>query len=219
MENIWFDGGAWSCAWGGGVIQYIKKDYPELIYNYKNLGGYSAGGYLAINVHLGFEEPQFWHTFQHKTHGFGKYHRWSEECASRCWNLDTNGKLRNDPRLSLVIYSINKLKPIIRNTWKSKEDFINFTKGTVHIPGLVSKGLHYVNEHGWSVDGGLTHRNPPKEWGKTLIISPWRKSDQYTICPSKPINKKLLIMGDWGLCKKVFDQGIEDAKLWVKKYY
>ena len=52
MENIWFDGGAWTCAWGAGVIQYLKKDYPDLLRNYKNVGGYSAGGYLALNVHL-----------------------------------------------------------------------------------------------------------------------------------------------------------------------
>lgn len=219
MENIWFDGGAWTCAWGAGVIQYLKKDYPDLIYNYKNVGGYSAGGYLALNVHLGFDEPQFWYTFRHKTHCFGRYHKWAEECASRCWELDTSAKLQNDQRLALVIYSLNQLGPVFKNTWESREDFINFTKGTVHIPIFVGKGFHHVNQVGWSVDGGLTQRNPPKEWGKTLIISPWRLSDKLVIGPSKPINQKLLITGDWDICKKVFDQGIEDAKLWIKKYY
>jgi hypothetical protein len=218
MENIWFDGGAWTCAWGGGVIQYLKKDYPDIIYNYKNVGGYSAGGFLAVNVHLGFDEPRFWHTFQHKTHGIGKYHQWSEECALRCWSLDVNDKLKNDSRLSLVIYSINKLKPIIRNTWKTSEDFINFTKATVHIPYLVASGFHYVDDHGWCMDGGLTHRDPPKEWGQTLIISPWRKSNRYTIGPSKIIHPKLLVMEDWDLCRKIFDQGYEDAKSWCKRY-
>lgn len=218
MENIWFDGGAWTCAWGAGVIQYLKKDYPDLLRNYKNVGGYSAGGYLAINVHLNFEEPKFWHTFRHKTHGFGRYHKWAEEAAIRCWELDTSTKLQNDPRLSLVIYSFSKLKPVVRNSWKSQKDFVNFTKATVQIPLLVSPGLHYVENHGWCMDGGLTHRDAPVEWGNTLIISPWRKSDRYTIGPSRNINPKLLIIGDWELCKKTFDQGIEDAKLWCKRF-
>ena len=131
--------------------------------------------------------------------------------------MDTEGKLQNDPRLSLVIYSFNKLKPIFRNSWKTREDFVNFTKATVHIPILVSPGLHYVENHGWCMDGGLTHRDPPVEWGNTLIISPWRKSDRYTIGPSRNINPKLLVIDDWELCKKTFDQGIEDAKLWCKR--
>lgn len=218
MENIWFDGGAWTSAWGGGVIQYLKKDYPDLLYNYRNVGGFSAGGYLAINVHLRFDEPQFWHTFRHETHGFGRYHKWVDECVSRCWELDVDKKLQDDPKLSLVIYSFSKMKPVIRNTWESYEDFVNFTKATVQIPVLVSPGMHYVENHGWSVDGGLTHRNPPKEWGKTLIISPWRRSNRHTIGPSKIINPKLLVMEDWDLCGKIFNQGIEDAKLWIKKY-
>ena len=221
MKNVWFDGGAWTCAWGAGVIQYLKKDYPDLIYNYENIGGYSAGGFLAMNVYLDFNEPDFWYHFQHKTHGIGKYHLWSEEVANRCWEFDqkNNKKFINDNKISLVVYSTKSLSPVIRNNWNSKEDFVNFTKGTVHIPLMCGKGFHYVNEFGWSLDGGLTHRNPPKEWGKTFIVSPWRESDQYTIGPSNPINKKLLIMGDWDLCKKAFNQGIEDAKIWVKKYY
>lgn len=220
MTNIWCDGGAWTCAWGAGVIQYLKQHYPDILSNYENVGGYSAGGYLAMNIHLDFNEPDFWSCFKHETHGFGKYHLWSEEVASRVWDLDQsrNQSLINDKRLNIVIYSFNLLNPVIRHTWKTKEEFINFTKASTNIPIMCQKGLHYVYKHGWSVDGGLTHRNPPKEWGDTFIISPWRISSKMIIAPSKPLPKKLLIMGDFDLCKQIFDQGIEDAKLWIKKY-
>ncbi len=93
MRTIWFDGGSWTCAWGGGVIQYLKQHYPDLISNYDNVGGYSAGGFLAMNVHLGFNEPDFWYCFEHETHGFGKYHLWSEEVANRVWEKDVNKKI------------------------------------------------------------------------------------------------------------------------------
>ena len=219
MKNIWFDGGAWTCAWGGGVIQYLKQNYPDILSNYNNVGGYSAGGYLAMNVYLDFNEPDFWHCFQHETHGFGKYHLWSEEVANRVWEKDINKRFINDNKITLVVFSAHKLKPIIKNNWKSEEEFINFTKGTVHIPIMCGKGLHYIQSLGWSLDGGLTHRDPPKEWENTLIISPWKKSSKFIIGPSKQITRKLLIMGDFDLCKKIFDQGYEDAKLWVKKYY
>lgn len=219
MKNIWFDGGAWSCAWGGGVIQYLKKDYPEIIENYSNVGGYSAGGFLAINVHLGFNEPQFWHAFMHETYGFMRYHRWAEEVAKRCWSFDVENKLKNDPRLHLVTYSTKFLKSIWRNTWHSSEDFINFTKSTTHIPILCSPGLCYVNGFGWCLDGGLTERQPPKNWKETLVISPWRKTEKFVIGPTRPITKKLVVSGDWKECKKIFDQGVEDAKEWCKFYF
>lgn len=219
MKNIWLDGGAWTCAWGAGVIQYLKQNYPELISDYDNVGGYSAGGFLAMNVHLDFNEPDFWYCFKHETHGFGNYHLWSEEVASRVWEKDKNKKLINDPRINLVIYSFNLMKPIIRNSWKTKEEFVNFAKGTTTIPIMCQKGLYYVKNHGWSVDGGLTHRDPPKEWDNTLIVSPWRTSSKNIIGPSKYLPLKLLIMCDFEVCKDIFDQGVEDAKLWVKKYY
>lgn len=218
MKNIWFDGGAWTCAWGGGVIQYLKKDYPELLSNYERIGGYSAGGFLALNVYLDFNEPEFWHCFEHETHGIGKYHLWSEETAKRCWELDKDSRLINDSKLHLVVFSFSKMKTVFKSQWDSYEDFVNFTQGTVRIPLLVSKGLHNVNGHGWSVDGGLTQRNPPDDWEKPLIISPWRNSDKTTIGPSKPIPKILMIKGDYDLCRDVFNQGVEDAALWAKKY-
>jgi hypothetical protein len=219
MENIWFDGGAWTCAWGGGVIQYLKQNYPDLISNYDNVGGYSAGGFLAMNVHLDFNEPDFWYCFEHEIHGFGKYHLWAEEVANRVWEKDVNKKLINTKNLSIVIYSFNLMQPIIRHSWKTKEEFINFTKASTNIPIMCQKGLHYVKNHGWSVDGGLTQRNPPSDWNETFIISPWRNSSKNIIGPSKGLPSKLLIMGDFDLCRKIFDQGIEDAKLWIKKYY
>lgn len=220
MKNIWFDGGAWTCAWGGGVIQYLKQDYPSIISNYDNVGGYSAGGFLSMNVYLDFNEPDFWHCFEHESYGFGKYHLWIEEVIKRVWDKDKNEKLKNDNKINLVTFSTYKMKPIIRNNWCSKQEFVEFVKGTAHIPVMCGKGLYYIdNDLGWSLDGGLTHRDPPKEWGNTLIISPWRSSSKFIIAPSKPIPKKLLVVSDFDLCKKVFDQGIEDAKLWVKKYY
>lgn len=220
MKNIWFDGGAWTCAWGAGVLQYLKQHHPELISNYDNVGGYSAGGFLAMNLYLDFNEPDFWYAFQHETHGFGKYHMWSEETANRCWEIDQqrNKKFIYDNKISLVVYSLNLLGPVIRHNWKTKEDFVSFGKASTNIPLMCRLGFHYVKNHGWSMDGGLTHRDPPAEWGSTLIISPWRESSKTIIGPSKSLPKKLLIMGDWDLCKKIFDQGIEDAKLWVKKY-
>jgi hypothetical protein len=219
MKNIWFDGGAWTCAWGGGVIQYLKQNYPEIISNYDNVGGYSAGGYLAMNVYLDFNEPDFWYCFQHETHGFGKYHLWSEEVAKRVWEKDINKKFINDNKITLVTFSYKKLKTISRDCWSSKEDFMNFTKGTVHIPIMCGDIGFDVENIGLCIDGGLNHRNPPKQWDETLIISPWRKSSKDTIGPSSSLPKKLLIIGDFDLCKKVFDQGFEDGKKWVKKYY
>ncbi len=111
------------------------------------------------------------------------------------------------------------MQPIIRHSWKTKEDFISFAKASTNIPIMCQKGLHYVKNHGWSVDGGLTQRNPPSDWDETFIISPWRTSSKNIIGPSKSLPSKLLIMGDFDLCRKIFDQGIDDAKLWIKKYY
>jgi hypothetical protein len=219
-ENIWFDGGAWTCAWGAGVIQYLRKHYPSLLYNYKNLGGYSAGGFLALNVYLNFEEPDFWYHFHHETHGLGKYHLWSEEVANRCCEFDqkNNKRLINDNKISLIVYSTKSLSTIIRNNWNSKEDFVNFTKGTVHIPLMCGNIFHHIDGVGWSMDGALTQRKAPDTWKNTLTISPWKKEDKFTIAPSKFINPKLLVVPDFDLCKKIFDQGIEDAQKWCTKY-
>lgn len=218
MKNIWFDGGAWTCAWGAGVTQYLKQHYPDIINNYDNIGGYSAGGVLAGCHYLDFEEPDFWYCFEHEIHGFGKYHKWSEECAKRLWEKDKNNRFLNDNKLTLVIFSTKKMKPILRNQWSSKYDFINFTKATVHIPILCSPGFLKVLDFGYSMDGGLTHRNPPKEWEDTFIISPWRKSSKSIIGATKSPPKNLLIEGDFEACKKLFDQGIEDAKIWIKNF-
>ena len=218
FDNIWLDGGAWTCAWGAGVIQYLKKSYPSILYNYENVGGYSAGGFLAMNIYLDFNEPDFWYCFENETHGFLKYHLWSEEVANRVWEKDINKKLINDNKISLVIYSFNLMSPVIRHSWKTKEEFVNFAKATTNIPIMCQKGLHYVKNHGWSIDGGLTQRNPPNDWNNTLIISPWRISSKNIIAPSKILPLKLLIRGDFDLCRKIFDQGIDDAQKWCKKY-
>ena len=110
------------------------------------------------------------------------------------------------------------MSPVIKHNFKTKLDFLNFVKGTANIPIMCYNGLHYIKNHGWSVDGGLTHRNPPKEWNETLIISPWRKSSKNIIGPSKSIPKILLFKPDFNLCKKVFDQGLNDASIWSSKY-
>jgi len=220
MKNIWLDGGSWTCAWGGGVIQYLKQNYPEIISNYDNVGGYSAGGYLALNVYLDFNEPDFWECFYHNPHSFGKYHLWTEEVLRRTWKKDKNYRLMFDNKISLTLFSIQKRKQIFRNNFSNEEDFIKFTKGSAHIPFMCDFGL-YKSDEGYSIDAGAFRRDPPKNWklDETLIISPWRNSTRNIIGPSKSIPKSLLINPNFDICKEIFDQGIDDAKLWVKKYY
>ena len=60
-KNIWFDGGAWTCAWGAGVYQFLIQNYPDIFLNYENVGGYSSGGFLAMNLYLSFNESDFWY--------------------------------------------------------------------------------------------------------------------------------------------------------------
>lgn len=219
-ENVWFDGGAWTCAWGAGVLQYLKSNYREVICNYDNVGGYSAGGFLAMNLYLDFSEPDFWYCFKHETHGFGKYHLWSEEVANRVWEIDNANHKRfiYDNKISIIIYSTNQTGIVVKNNWQTKEEFINFTKGSVHIPLMCGKIFHHVDNIGFSMDGGLTQRKAPDNWKNTLTISPWKKENKFTIAPSKFINPKLLIIPDFEICKKIFDQGIDDAQRWCKKY-
>ena len=220
-SNLWFDGGSWTCAWGAGVIACLAQEAPDLLTSYRRVGGYSAGGWLALMVHIGAtQEQDLFNTLHHSFYNFGNYRFWTRETLRRTWLLDRSRKLQTDPRLQLHALDVLRGKSVIRHVFQTMGDFLDFGLATAQVPGMCGGWAHHVAGVGPCIDGGALQRAPHAHWdGQTFIVSPWRQSSSWVLGPSKIVPLSLLILPNSDLMINLFQQGREDALKWLAQYH